>query len=160
MTTEKSTPQNTKSGRDSGQLGHFSKTDVRFWQDRLFRETYRNNGRLHKTSHWSARIQHEGRRERFPLYTPNKAAAAAKARDIYLFLAANGWEATFARYRKAKVDVAPANGQEPCTVGEFLEAIFLTTSNQNTVEGYAKSFRQIVSDIFGLSDAMRKSKRK
>jgi hypothetical protein len=40
-------------------------------------------------------MQHEGRRERFPLYTPNKAAAAAKARDIYLFLAANGWEATF-----------------------------------------------------------------
>jgi hypothetical protein len=36
--------------------------------------------------------KHYGRRERFPLYTPNKAAAAAKARDIYLFLAANGWE--------------------------------------------------------------------
>jgi integrase len=151
MTTQKSTSQNAKSGRGSNQLGHFSKTDVRFWQDRLFRETYRNNGRLHKTSHWSARIQHQGRRERFPLYTPNKAAAAAKARDIYLFLAANGWEATLARYRKAKVVAAPGNSEEPCTVGEFLEAIFLTTTNRTTVEGYAKSLRQIVSDIFGLS---------
>jgi hypothetical protein len=36
MTTQKSTPQNTKSGRDSGQLGHFSKTDVRFWQVAFF----------------------------------------------------------------------------------------------------------------------------
>jgi hypothetical protein len=69
---------------------------------------------------------------------------------------ASGWEATLARYRKAKVDVAPANGQETCTVGEFLEAIFLTTTNQNTVEGYAKSFKQIVSDIFGLSDGYQK----
>jgi hypothetical protein len=27
----------------------------------------------------------------FPRGTPNKAAAAAKARDIYLFLTVNGW---------------------------------------------------------------------
>jgi hypothetical protein len=93
---------NEISGRVSKRLGQFSKTDVRFWQDRLFRETYRNNGRLRQTSHWLARIQHEGRRERFPLYTPNKAAAAAKARDIYLFLVANGWQATLARYRNPK----------------------------------------------------------
>jgi hypothetical protein len=84
MTTQKSTSQNAKSGRGSSRLGHFSKTGLRCWQDRLFRETYRNNGRLHKTSHWSARIQHEGRRERFPHYTPNKAAAAAKARISYV----------------------------------------------------------------------------
>jgi integrase len=156
MTTQKSTSQNAKSGRGSRQLGHFSKTDLRFWQDRLFRETYRNDGRLHKTSHWSARIQHEGRRERFPLCTANKAAAAAKARDIYLFLAANGWEPTLARYRKAKVVAAPGNSEEQCTVGELLEAIFLTTTNQTTVEGYAKSLRRIVSDIFGLSDGYQK----
>jgi integrase len=151
MTTQKSTPQNAKSGRGSSQLGHFSKTDLRFWQDRLFRETYRSNSRLHKTAHWSARIQHEGRRERFPLYTPNKAAAAAKARDIYLFLVANGWEPTLARYRKAKVVATPDNSEKQCTVGELLEAVSLTTTSQTTVEGYAKSLRRIVSDIFGLS---------
>ena len=156
MTTHKSPPRNAKSGRDSSSLGHFSKTDLRFWQDRLFREIYRNNGHIHKTSHWSARVQHEGRRERFPLYTPNKAAAAAKARDIYLFLAVNGWEATLARYRKAKISAAPGNSEKQCTVGELLEAIFLKTTNQTTVEGYAKSLRQIVSDIFGLSDGYQK----
>jgi hypothetical protein len=43
-----------------GALGHFSKTDIRLWQDRLFRQTYQNNGHLHRTSHWSAWIQHEG----------------------------------------------------------------------------------------------------
>jgi hypothetical protein len=86
MNDQSSPEMNKKSGRVSRRLGHFSKTDIRFWQDRLFWETYRRNGRLYQTSHWSARIQHE-RRARFPLYTPNRAAATARARDIYLFLA-------------------------------------------------------------------------
>src|SRR6266403_4804424 len=117
MTTQKSTPQNAKSGRGSSKLGHFSKTDLRFWQDRLFRETYRSHGRLHKTSHWSARIQHEGRRERFPLYTPNKAAAAAKARDIYLFLAANGWIQTLAKYKpSSQRQRDQSDNSETCTL--------------------------------------------
>jgi Phage integrase family len=145
-----------KSGRVSGRLGHFSKTDVRFWQDRLFRETYRSNGLLCETSHWSARLQHEGRRERFPLYTPNKAAAAAKARDIYLFLAANGWEATLARYRKPRGIVQETKNERPVTVGDFLDEAFRTASNQRTVEGYAKAFRQIVSQSFGLATATDK----
>jgi hypothetical protein len=36
------------------------------------------------------KVAHEGRGEAFPLGTPNKAVAAATARDIYLFPAANG----------------------------------------------------------------------
>jgi len=139
-----------KSGRVSARLGHFSKTDVRFWQERLFRETYRSNGRKCETSHWSARLQHDGRRERFPLYTPNKAAAAAKARDIYLYLSANGWEATLAIYRKSKV-VQESKNDRPVTVGEFLGEVFRTASNQRTIEGYSKAFRQIVSQSFGLA---------
>jgi len=138
---------NEISGRVSGQLGHFSKTDVRFWQDRLFRETYRNKGRLCRTTHWSARIQHEGRRERFPLYTPNKAAAAARARDIYLFLVANGWEAALARYRKSKGIAQERNDKLPVTVGEFLDAVFSVCTNRSTIEGYATAFRKIVADL-------------
>jgi hypothetical protein len=38
-----------------------------------------------------------GGRRGFPLQTSNKAAASAKARDIYICLAANGWEAPLAR---------------------------------------------------------------
>jgi len=147
---------NEISGRVSGQLGHFSKTDVRFWQDRLFRETYRNKGRLCRTTHWSARIQHEGRRERFPLYTPNKAAAAARARDIYLFLVANGWEAALARYRKSKGIAQERNDKLPVTVGEFLDAVFSVCNNRSTIEGYATAFRKIVADLFGFSSDLAK----
>src|SRR5215469_15111382 len=142
---------NQKSGRVSNKLGHFSKTDVRFWQDHLFRETYRSKGRLCETSHWSARIQHEGRRERFPLYTPNRTAAAARARDIYLFLVASGWEAALARYRKPKTIVHDPDSEQPVTVGSFLNAVFSVCTNRSTIEGYATAFRKIVADLFGLS---------
>jgi len=142
---------NEKSGRVSNKLGHFSKTDVRFWQDHLFRETYRSKGRLCETSHWSARMQHEGRRERFPLYTPNRAAAAARARDIYLFLVASGWEAALARYRKPKTIVHDPNSEQPLTVGSFLNAVFSVCTNRSTIEGYATAFRKIVADLFGLA---------
>jgi hypothetical protein len=37
------------------------------------------------------------------------------------------------------------------TVGEFLDEAPQTAGNQQTVEGYAKKFRQIVSEIFDLS---------
>ena len=151
MNDQTSPEMNQKSGRAYKKLGHFAKTDARFWQDRLFRETYRKNGRLRATSHWSARIQHEGHRERFPLYTPNKAAAAVRTRDIYLFLAANGREAALARYRKPKAVLHDHNGDHPITVGAFLDAVFSVSTSRSTIEGYATAFRKIVADLFGFS---------
>jgi integrase len=157
MTAHKTTYQNAKSGRVNQKLGHFSKTDIRYWQDGLFRETYRKNGRLHHTSGWYARLQHQGRRERFPLHTPNKAAAAAKARDIYLFLAANGWIQTLAKYKpRSQNRRDQSDDPETCTVGSFLDEVFRTATNRSTVEGYAIAFRTIVSDSFGLSADQKK----
>jgi len=102
------------------------------------------------------KIAHDGRRETFPLGTPNKASAAARARDIYLSLVANGWDATLAKFKKLSAAARALNVEQPCTIGEFLEAIARTTTNQSTVEDYARAFRQIVSDIFGLSNNKRK----
>ena len=132
-------------------LSHFSKSDVRFWQETVFRKGYTRDGQRKYTTEWYARMQHDGRRDFFPLQTPNKAAAAARARDIYLSLLVNGWESTLAKYKKSKVVGAGRNNEQECNVGQFLDAIFQTATNQTTVEGYAKSLRQIVSDIFGFS---------
>ena len=102
------------------------------------------------------KVAHEGRRETFPLGTPNKAAAAGRARDIYLSLVAAGWEPTLARFKKPKAAAPTANDERQCTVGELLDAVAEAATNRSTVEGYAKKFRQIVSEIFGLSDGDRK----
>jgi integrase len=101
------------------------------------------------------KIAHEGRRETFPLGTPNKAAAAARAREIYLSLIGAGWEPTLAKFKGARMR-PPMGNDHDCTVGEFLEAVSRTATNRGTVEGYAKNFRRIVSDIFGFSDGAAK----
>ena len=56
-------------------------------------------GKRFRLEEWAARIQWRGRRELFNLRTPNKAAAAAKARDIYAMLVGAGWDATLAKFK-------------------------------------------------------------
>lgn len=77
------------------------------------------------------KIAYEGWREPLPLRTPNKAAAAARTRGVYLSRVANGWEPTLTTYKKQPKTVAPAPTaeQQPCTAGKFLDAIFRTTTN-------------------------------
>jgi hypothetical protein len=56
-----------KSGEETELLLHFSKTDFRYWSENVFRKAYTKNGRWLYTKDWYARIQHDGRREFFPL---------------------------------------------------------------------------------------------
>ena len=150
MRAPKSAEKNPKSVQASKVLGHFAKTDIRYWQQVLFHQSYTRNGKRRQTKDWAFKIAHDRHRETFPLGTTNKAAAAAKARDIYLSLQASGWEQTLARYKPRSK--TPASTQEGTTVGSYLEAIFHLKTNRSTVEGYAVAFRKIVADIFGLSD--------
>jgi len=143
---------NRKSVQAAPLLGHFSKSDVRYWQRTVFRQSYTRKGRSFLTKSWAMKVAHEGRRETFPLGTSNKAAAAARARDIYLFLAANGWDAAVARYKKTKRIVGECNAERVVTVGEYLDAAFTVSTNRSTIEGYAIAFRKIVADLFGLSN--------
>ena len=85
-----------------GRLDTFRKSDIRYWQRAIFRQTYRRDGQTLVTRNWAMKIAHEGRRETFPLGTANNAAAAARAREIYLSLAANGWDATVAKFKRSR----------------------------------------------------------
>src|ERR1700716_3583577 len=90
---------NLKSGEEKRNLLHFSKSDIRYWQQSVFRKGYTVDGQRRETKEFYARVRHSGERDFFPLATPNRAAAAAKARNIYLFLLANGWEQTLIKYK-------------------------------------------------------------
>jgi hypothetical protein len=62
-----------------------------------------------------------------------------------------------AKYKPKVAAPNPATDQDqPVTVGRFLEEVMRATTSRRTVEGYAKAFRQIVSDIFGFSDRSEK----
>jgi integrase len=134
----------------------YPKTDVRYWQKTIFRRTYRKDGQGFLVSHYSARVQYGGRRAFFALEGQglNRAAAADHAREIYLFLLANGWEATLAKYKPSPIKSA----EGACsTVGDFIDQIKATgASRGRTLEDYIRSFRHVVADIFAISGGTSK----
>jgi len=124
---------------------------VRYWQGAIFRSTYTRNGTRRKVADWSAKIQHAGRRQTFPLGTPNRAAAAAKAKEIYFSLQASGWDFTLSRFKPE------SQRSSVSTVGEFLQELSGHWSRKaKTVGDYSRSFRSIVSQIFGVQGGKEK----
>jgi integrase len=133
--------------------GRHSKTDLRYWERAIFQPTYIRDGEVRKVSEWAAKIQHLGRRETFPLGSANKAAAAGKAKEIYLSLRAAGWDATIARF-KPKVGIA---AKTVTTIGEFVEELKAKASGRpKTIESYCQALRTMVADIHGVDGGKSK----
>jgi integrase len=129
------------------------KTDLRYWQDSIFRPSYTRNGEAVQATNWTAKMQHEGRRESFSLGTPNKAVAAAKAREIYIFLSANGWEATLARFKPKPTTTT----QTVTTVGDFLQEVTAHAGLQpKTAADYCRALRTIVAGIYAIDGGKKK----
>src|SRR5215469_11852566 len=129
----------------------FSKTDHRFWIPKVFKAAGVRNGIRIQSPNWSVRLQHETGRTTFPLDTSNREAAAARARDIYLSLLANGWEATLREF-KGTLFAAPIEKKPGATIGEFLDELQTVADlKSKTLRGYAVAFRTIVSQAFDIT---------
>ena len=151
------THQEIQSGTEVAQsgterIGRLGKSHQDFWKRRLRKRSYDWGGKKVEVPDWQIRIAHLGRREWFNLETPNKAAAAVKARDIYISLVAVGWETTLAKYKPEMVlDGAVA------TVGEFLDQVKASSELRLvTFEIYAKKFRTLVAGVFGIDGGKAK----
>ncbi len=128
------------------------KTDLRYWEARVYRRTYARSGQKLQLSHYSARLQHQGRQEIFNLQTPNKAAAAARAREIYLFLLANDWTQTLAKFKSRAKARAPVH-----TVGQLISEIRAHNhSTGRTLHVYVQNLRRLVSGVFGIEGGTEK----
>ncbi len=140
-----STVQRNKSRSEIDQQSIHSKAHVEFWKRRLVKRHYLRQGHKVEIPDWQVRVSHSGKQRFINLRTTNKAAAANKARDIYFYLIANGWDATNDKFRpqddfKSK--------KSDCTVGDFLAEIKAKTGiKDKTLKEYAKNFRQIVAEI-------------
>lgn len=101
---------------------------------------------------YQVRIFHLGREAWFNTGTANQSAAAIKARDIWVYLAANGWEATLAKFKpepEAKLQI--------CTLGEFLaEAARIGHLKPKTLANYSVKLRKLVADIAGANKGLKK----
>ena len=136
--------------------GRRAKTHPDYWKVRLVRRTYENaHGQTVEIPEWHVRVAFRGRREWFNLDTANQAAAATKARDLFLSLLSTGWEATLGRYKPGVFVKA-----EVCTVGEFLADVTARSHlKPATVRRYAVKLRKTVADVAKV-DAEAKGKAK
>jgi len=120
----------------------YSKDHVNHWRDKLYHFGYTVDGKRITQTDWGVKIQYRGRREEIPLRTPNKDAAAIKARDIYFSLVASGWDKTLAKYKPGMVKITPT------TVGELIEEVRTKSGiSLKTVEIYARKFRTLVAGV-------------
>lgn len=95
---------------------------------------------------WQVRMFHLEREAWFNLDTANQAAAAVKARDIYLSLVAAGWPATLDKFKPS----APTKAKY-CTLGEFLADVEKRSHLRPiTVRRYAVTLRKIMADLGGV----------
>ena len=138
---EKNAPEMHRSKKPNSRAGA-SKADARYWLKgkRLV---------LHDSANYSIQLQNRGRRAWFPLGSPNKKTAAAKASEIYSYVQAQGWDAALERFKpqtQTKLD--------EITVGALIEAAnAVSSARSQTLDGYAKAFRLIVSEISKISSA-------
>jgi hypothetical protein len=119
---------------------NYSKTDLRHWANKVAFHTAESRT-------YSVHIQFRGERKRVGLHTADKDEAAAKARNFYLNLRANGWEIALAR-RKG----APVEKSVNVTIGQYVEAVKAKSLiHAKTIESYAASLRKIAADIADIS---------
>ena len=148
------TVENIKEGTERGQRGDsdirrsLPKTHVDHWFSRLRKRTYTDKaGQVVEIPTWQVRMKKAGRDGWFNLDTPNQAAAAKKAKEIFTFLDANGWEAALAKFKPDSEAAARLN----LTVGDYLRLIRATGQLRvRTFLNYQNCFRTIVSEAFGV----------
>jgi integrase len=132
---EKNAPEMHRSKKENTRIGA-SKADSRYWlqEKRLV---------LHDSANYSIQLQSKGHRAWFPLGTPNKKSAAAKAAEIYTFIQAHGWQSALDRYKPKTVIMGAS-----VTVGSLIEtATRISSARRQTLDGYAKALRLIVAEI-------------
>lgn len=156
----KAEPKNrTVNGRNEKNcpVGRRAKTHQDYWKHRVKRRPYRDGtGQTITPPEFSVRMFHAGRESWFNLETANQAAAAVKAREIYLSLVASGWDVTLEKWKPR-----PEKLDRPCTVGEFLTEIRVRSHlKPMTLRRYAVKLRKMVADVAKLEEGLKKKERR
>lgn len=135
-------------------VARLAKTHRDYWKTKLRKRSYvGGNGVRVEIPVWQVRMFYLNREGWFNTNTANQAAAAIKARDIYVSLVSVGWDAT-----QAKFNPSPLLKAAVCTVGEFVADVEKRSHLQpRTVRIYATKLRKLVSDVAKL-EVGRKAK--
>src|SRR4029077_19520811 len=120
-------------------------THLRHWEQRIFKPRYTRGRVEHQSDNWAVEIQFGGERGRWSLGTPNKAAAASRAQEIYLFLSRHGWAATEEKFQKKAADK-----KKDLSVGQYSEAVLEVVPASKTLRTYVQALHKIAADVAGI----------
>lgn len=124
-----------------------SKDSSIYWRDRITKRKIRGA----ESSNYYARLSHEGRQAFVNLNTGNAKRAANVAAEKWSLLKREGWESVLPRKKKG----------DALTVGDYIRAVKdASIFRRATLESYTKKFRQLVSEIEGLSVPSRQAPNK
>lgn len=136
--------QNAQPSESKG-AGGISRTDVRYWQERVEKVIGRGGK---ESPNYSIQIAHLGRRHRFKLRTSEKRGAAAKAQAIYRTIQEKGWDAALAEHNPRA-----ARRTGCATIGEYLAELQATVQlRKSTGRAYLQALRSIAAGVAGIGD--------
>lgn len=117
---------------------------VNHWREKVFFQRWTDEGGGGAVSSYCVRIQVNGQRRLENLGTGNREEAARKARDLYLRVKQEGWDAV----KPPK----PQAAATPPTVGQVLEVMETraTHLSPNSLKQYATALRQLGGEIAGI----------
>jgi hypothetical protein len=144
--------------------GKTSKTSAKHWEGRLFKRSYKgSDGEKIFLPDWHVTLCHQGKDRPVCLKTPEKALAAKRAKEAYMLLKTQGWDAMWAVYkvRKSKNIGKVAKKDEdntPLTIGDYLGRIdeLYTFTAPKTRTKYFSAFYKMISDIFDIQAGKEK----
>jgi hypothetical protein len=145
------------------------KTSVKFWEGKVYKFTRKGgNGKEVTSPYFYANPCHGNKMARVCLQTANKLEAAGRAKNAYLLLKSQGWEAMWEVYRVRKnreeadkqdmrhrgeeiTDQHKKRKGEIETIGEFVEKVKqVCFVRPKTLHDYIRSLYHIISDIYGI----------
>jgi DNA-binding NarL/FixJ family response regulator len=90
-----------------------SKSDPKYWRERLFRNTFTHNGNRFQVKHWSVKIQSQGIRKTFSLRSADTDRAALEACELYETIMTRGWQGLLKGQKAAKeeTEAGPSQNQ-------------------------------------------------
>jgi integrase len=136
-----------------------TKHSKRYWLEHVYKpEIQRADGTKSVSDNYAVYLCHAGQKRRLSLGTPNQAQAADSARDWFVYLSANGWDAFQAKYRNSGAkSLLRAGSHGPVkmtgvTVGVFLTAVRAESDlGHKTFDDYARCLRFIISEIWAMT---------
>jgi len=153
-TTNTNNAPGTRSGKKVARIS--GPHQERYWASKVFRTKCVKKDVEYRSSVFSVRLQHLGKRKLVCLETPDKAEAARKAKHIYCTLVANaqgmpddkGWDRVLKAYRPEMLVK-----KNDVTVGDYLQAIREKNAlKEQTLFEYSKKLRQIAAGVAKVSE--------